>query len=122
MNPLILIFISLLAFVIGQFLLKLALDDEERAAVVPAAKNYRAAFFVAGIGSLTLSFFITLGLLQKQELSYVFPFQGFSVIIVTLGSSIFLKERLTAPLAIGSVLITLGLILVSSSEAPSPLP
>ena len=64
---------------------------------------------------MTLTFFINLGLLQKLDLSFLFPFQGLSVIIVTLGASFFLKERLTVSLVIGALLITAGVMLVSGS-------
>ena len=128
MNPLILllIVISLLAYVAGQLLLKVAMNDgEEEAssaaqqagAAVPAgtSKRKRAGFFAASIACMTVTFFLNLGLMQKLDLSFLFPFQGLSVIIVTLGASIFLKERLTATLIIGALLVTAGVMLVSAS-------
>lgn len=109
-----LILISLATFVAGQFLLKASLDEGKPEAVVPS-KRRRIELFVGGIASMTVSFFLTLGLLQRLDLSVVFPFQGLSVIIITLGASIFLKERLTTPLVIGALLITAGVMLVSAS-------
>ena len=104
MNALILclIVISLLTFVAGQLLLKHAIDGGEPAEGRTLMTGRRR-------------FFVQLGLLQKLELSFLFPFQGLSVIIVTLGASIFLKERLTAPLVLGALLITVGIMLVSAS-------
>ena len=33
---------------------------------------------------MTISFFLTLGLLQRFDLSYLYPFQGLSVIIIAI--------------------------------------
>lgn len=118
MNALLLflIVVSLLTFVAGQLLLKHAIDGGQAAEDRPLMTGRRRMWlFAAGIGNMTISFFVQLGLLQKLDLSFLFPFQGLSVIIVTLGASIFLKERLTLPLVAGALLITLGIMLVSVS-------
>ena len=109
-----LIAISLLSFVAGQLLLKASLDDES----TPERRGWsarRTGLFAAGIFGMTVSFFLNLGLLQRLDLSFLFPFQGLSVIIVTLGACIFLKERLTLPLLTGAILITVGVVCVSAS-------
>ena len=64
---------------------------------------------------MTISFFLTLGLLQRFDLSYLYPFQGLSVIIITLMAAVMLKERLTLQLSIGALLISAGIVLVSLS-------
>lgn len=126
MSPLLLllIIISLLAYVAGQLLLKVAMNDGDEGAsstTDPAAvpdqvsKRKRAGVFAASIACMTITFFLNLGLMQKLDLSFLFPFQGLSVIIVTLGASIFLKERLTVTLIIGALLVTVGVMLVSAS-------
>ena len=108
-----LILLSLLSFVGGQLLLKSALGDEN--AAVPFAR--RATVFAGGIVGMTISFFVNLWLLGRGglPLSFLFPFQGLSVIIVTFGASVFLKERLTLPLIVGALLVTAGVMLVSAS-------
>ena len=75
----------------------------------------RAAIFTGGIVCMTISFFVNLGLLQRLDLSFLFPFQGLSVLIVTFGACLFLRERLTLSLVIGTLLITAGVMLVSTS-------
>ncbi len=113
---LILIFVALLTLVAGQLLLKWALgDDHEAEGVVRPSFTRRAVVFAGGILAMTISFFVNLGLLQRNDLSLVFPFQGLSVIIVTVGASVFLKERLTLPLVAGALLITVGVMLVAAS-------
>jgi uncharacterized membrane protein len=64
---------------------------------------------------MTISFFLTLGLLQRFDLSYLYPFQGLSVIMITVMAAIMLKEKLTLQLTVGSLLISAGIVLVSLS-------
>ena len=105
-----LILVSLVSFVAGQVLLKMALNRHGDGTRRPIA-----GLFAASIFSMTVSFFISLGLLQVLDLSYLFPFQGFNVIITVVSSAVFLKERLSATLIVGAALITAGVILVSAS-------
>ncbi len=68
-----------------------------------------------GIIVLTGWFFIWAGLLQKKDLSYIFPFEGISPVLIVLGASAFLKEKPTAKSWIGIGLISLGVALVAAS-------
>src|SRR5437867_33040 len=68
-----------------------------------------------GIALMTVSFFLTLGLLQRFDLSYLYPFQGLSVIFITLTAAVVLKEKLSLRLIVGAVLISAGIVLVSMS-------
>jgi drug/metabolite transporter (DMT)-like permease len=107
----VLILTALLTFVAGQLLFKRAMEDSHPAGFGrPFLK-----FFIPGIASMTISFFLTLGLLQRFDLSFVYPFQGLSVIIISLTATFLLKEKLSSQLLFGAVLISLGVILVSLS-------
>ena len=103
---------SLLSFVVAQLILK-------RAMVSTAQSGFRNLWFVSrvtlGITLMTISFFLTLGLLQRFDLSYLYPFQGLSVIIISLMAAVMLKEKLTLQLTIGVLLISAGIVLVSLS-------
>ena len=107
---LILILISLITFVAGQLLLKRAMESTIQS-------GYRNSRFISllgfGIFSMTISFFLTLGLLQRYDLSYLYPFQGLSVIIISIAAAILLREKLTLQLTMGALLITAGIVLVS---------
>jgi drug/metabolite transporter (DMT)-like permease len=109
---LILILVSLITFVAGQLLLKRAMESTTEG-------GFRRARFIsllsAGIFLMTISFFLTLGLLQRFDLSYLYPFQGLSVIIISVAAAIVLREKLTLQLTIGALLISAGIILVSLS-------
>jgi drug/metabolite transporter (DMT)-like permease len=108
--PLFLILCALVAFVIGQLLFKHAMETSHRG----FDRNF-AKYFVPGIASMTVSFFLTLGLLQRFDLSYVYPFQGLGVIIISVLGGVVLKEKLSLQLIIGALLISLGVMLVSIS-------
>ena len=107
-----LIVASLLSFVVAQLILKRAMEFSAGAGL----RNLRFISRVAGgIALMTFSFFLTLGLLQRFDLSYLYPFQGLSVIIITLMAAFMLKEKLTLQLTIGALLISAGIVLVSLS-------
>ena len=107
-----LIAVSLASFVAGQLLLKHGMES-----TVDRGFGQRTflIFVIAGTVAMAISFFLTLGLLQKFDLSYIDPFQGLSVIFVSIAAMIFLREKLSLRLALGSLLIAGGLVLVSLS-------
>ena len=103
---------SLLSFVVAQLILKRAME-------ATTTTGFRNVPFISkvtsGIVLMTISFFLTLGLLQRFDLSYLYPFQGLSVIFITLMAAVVLKEKLDMRLAIGALLISAGIVLVSMS-------
>lgn len=109
---LILILTALITFVAGQLFLKRGMD------LTSDASSWRGRvlfFLVSGIFAMTISFFLTLGLLQRFDLSYLYPFQGLSVILIAITAALTLREKMTLQLAIGALLITAGVVLVSLS-------
>ncbi len=108
----VLIVVSLLSFVAAQLILKRAMEFS----ATNGLRNSRFVSLVAiGIALMTVSFFLTLGLLQRFDLSYLYPFQGLSVIFITLLAAVALKEKLSLRLIIGALLISAGIVLVSTS-------
>ena len=107
-----LILIWLAMFVAGQLLFKKAMDLSSAVGF----RNRRTIFTLsAGISVMTISFCLNLGLLQRFDLSYVYPFQGSSIIIIAVLAAIILKEKLTPRLIAGTLLIAAGVVLVSMS-------
>ena len=106
------IIISLVTFVVAQLILKKAM---EFSATHGMRNSYFRSRVAIGVVLMTVSFFLTLGLLQRFDLSYLYPFQGLSVIFITILAAVVLKEKLSARLTIGSLLITAGVVLVSMS-------
>jgi drug/metabolite transporter (DMT)-like permease len=103
-----LIFVALILYIVGQLFLKHAMESD-------LGSIRFTKFFGAGLAAMTFSFFITLGLLQRFDLSYLYPFQGLSVIIISVLAAVMLREKLTARLFLGAALISAGVILVSLS-------
>jgi len=108
----VLIPVALIAFVAGQLCLKRGMESS-------AAKGFHdrkvLAFLGCGIFSMTINFLITLGLLAHLDLSFVYPFQGLSVIIISLAAAVVLREKLNLRLTLGALLISVGVVLVSMS-------
>jgi drug/metabolite transporter (DMT)-like permease len=111
-SALALVLIALIAFVAGQLVLKNAMEASNAAGF--GSKKFLAPFAI-GILFMTISFFLILGLLQRFDLSYIYPFQGLSVIIISVAAAGLLQEKLTARLLIGAALISAGVVLVSIS-------
>lgn len=103
-----LILLALVLFIVGQLLLKHAMEAD-------LGSRRFLQFFVPGLVAMTVSFFITLGLLQKFELSYLYPFQGLSVVVISVLAAVILREKMTPRLLFGAILISAGVFLVSLS-------
>ena len=105
-----LIVVSLLSFVVAQIVLKRAMERSKTSGL----RNSGLVEMIAlGVALMTVSFFLTLGLLQRFDLSYLYPFQGLSVIFIAVTAATVLKETLSLRLIAGTVLITAGIVLVS---------
>lgn len=104
-----LIVLSLVTYVTGQLLVKKGM---ERAT---CGLRTRSCWLAAGIAAMSISFFLTLGLLQRFELSYLYPFNGLSVVLIGFTATLLLGESMTLRLAAGSALIALGVLLVALS-------
>jgi multidrug transporter EmrE-like cation transporter len=108
---LVIVLVALVAHTAGQIFLKHAM------AALNGETGFRSRVvaipFAIGIALMTMQFFLILGLLQRYDLSFVYPFQGLGVIIITLTAGITLREKLSLQLVIGSVLISVGVMLVS---------
>src|SRR5205807_9103218 len=112
LSSLTLILVWLATFVAGQLFFK-------RAMALSSTTGFRDGktllILSGGLFTMTISFLLNLGLLQRFDLSYLYPFQGLSIIMIGLLAAAILKERLTWRLTIGTLLITAGVVLVSMS-------
>lgn len=99
-----------LSSVAGQIFFKRAMSLPEG-----ASRGRFLAIFLSGIAVKALAFFLWLGLLSKFDLSYLYPFEGLSPILLVLGAAVFLREKMTPGLWIGVGLISAGAMLVSAS-------
>ena len=107
----IIVLVALMAAVGGQIFLKKSMQSSHGAA---GFRSRAVAIpFATGIVLMTMQFFLNLGLLQRYDLSFIYPFQGLGVIIITLTAGITLREKLSLQLVVGSILISVGVALVS---------
>ena len=74
---------------------------------------------IRGIGLLTVWFLLWMGLLQKLDLSFLYPFQGISPVLLVLAAVVFLKERADWRTWLGVALITAGTVLVAFTPPTS---
>ena len=104
--------VEILATVAGQLLLKRAMEGSN---TVGLGNRRVLTLFIGGVAGLTISFFLTIALLQHFDLSYFYPIQGSTVVLITIAAVIFLREKLSIQLLAGSLLISAGIALVSVS-------
>ena len=97
-----------LFFVSGQMFFKHAMNEAQ-----PKPLAGKARLLLVGVASQTIWFFLWLGLLQKWELSRIFPFEGLNPLLLVLCAWLILKETLTVESWVGIALITAGLTLVA---------
>jgi undecaprenyl phosphate-alpha-L-ara4N flippase subunit ArnE len=115
MKPLfwVLLVLSQLALVGGQIFLKHAMNATVGESV-SRAKVVRS--FATGIGLLTLWFFLWLALMPMADLSFLYPFEALSPLLLAFAASLILKEKMTVQLWVGMLLIVSGLLVVALSE------
>lgn len=97
-----LVLLAQLAQVAGQILLKKGMTR-------PTGRVPRVA---AGTALLTFWFLAWLRLLQGLDISYLYPFEGLSLVLLVFASRLFLGERMHRSAWIGMTLIVTGMVLV----------
>jgi len=71
----------------------------------------------AGIAVMAVGFFLWMGLMSKFDLSYLYPFDGLNRVLLMIGASVILKEKMTLNLWVGVTLICAGVLIVSRTGA-----
>lgn len=104
--------LSQVCLVTGELLMKCAMEITNE---TPIPWRRFIPRFLSAIGCMSGWFFLWGGVLQRADLSFVYPFEGLSPILVMLGAAVFLKEKLTLRTWIGILLIGSGVALVSAS-------
>jgi drug/metabolite transporter (DMT)-like permease len=106
---LLLVLLAQVALVAGQIFLKHGMNFT-KGATAPARQI--AGNVLAGVVMLTIWFLLWMGLLQRLDLSHVYPFEGISPVLLVLASCVILKETLDWRSWMGVSLIALGTFLV----------
>jgi uncharacterized membrane protein len=79
------------------------------------ATIFRNFFLTLWLVLLVPSILLWLKALSMTDLSFAYPFQSLSLVLITLGAIVFLKEHVTARQWSGIVLILFGIILIAHS-------
>jgi uncharacterized membrane protein len=72
-------------------------------------------FLILGVVLMVASTVLWLKVLSMAQLSFAYPFQSLTLVLISVGSIVFLKERIEVKQWIGIALIILGIVLVSQS-------
>ena len=113
-----LLLLSVLTNTISQLSLKRGIMTVEGvnllqpATLVPVLRN---AFILVWFALLIPSMLLWLKAISMVDLSFAYPFLSLNMVFISLGSVLFLKERVTTKQWSGIILILLGIILISQS-------
>jgi drug/metabolite transporter (DMT)-like permease len=69
--------------------------------------------FLLGVCCMAASFFAFLAVLSRADLSFVLPATSLSFVLATIGARLFLKERISGLRWMGTLLVCVGVALVS---------
>ncbi len=94
----------------GQIFFKLAMGHHWEASRARAMR-----LLAAGVAAMAVGFFLWLGLLGSFDLSFLYPFEGLSRLVLLGAAAFFLQEKITPSLWIGVLLISAGVALVAAS-------
>lgn len=112
--------LSILLDVIGQLAFKLGLDKlPEQVGGFRLLGFWRqiaaAPLLWAGVGAYTVEFVVWLGVLSLAPLSLVFPAASLSYCGVVLGGRVVLGEKVSRRRWLGTLIITVGVMLVCAT-------
>jgi len=117
MSAIILIFVSILLAVSGQFLLKKGMNkignvnlSEVGSVLIKVMSN---GYILTALVVFCVAFFLWLLVLSKFDLSFAYPLVSIGYILVALVSFVFLKENLSLMRWVGIILIAVGSFVVT---------
>lgn len=96
----------------GQLLFKHAMAP---AVGVTQTRKRMAGLLALGIGTQTVYFFLWLGLLEKNPLSKIYPFEGLNPAMLAILAWLVLKEHLSPTAWLGLALVCVGIGIVSGT-------
>jgi drug/metabolite transporter (DMT)-like permease len=100
-----------LFLLIGQLFFKRAMRETP----TPRPRSRMIGQLAIGIFSMSLWFFIWDNLLEGENLSRIFPFEGLNPVLLVLAAWLLFKERLSWNTTAGVLLICGGIFLASGS-------
>lgn len=109
------IFIPIFLSAIAQIILKLGLGNlnTDNGVISFLLKALLSPGVILGLGLYGLGAFLWLIVLSKEDVSFAFPLVSFAYVIAMVLSYFILKEHITTPRVIGSVVIMLGIFIIA---------
>jgi drug/metabolite transporter (DMT)-like permease len=109
---------SIVLDVIGQLCFKLGVDrlpqlDGGFSLRAFWGQVFNAPLLWAGVGAYVIEFFVWLEALSRAPLSLLFPLAALAYCLVVLAGRVVLKERVSPRRWLGTLVITLGVMLVA---------
>lgn len=115
-KPIGFILLSISLAVMGQVFLKIGMSSlKAQPAVTLIVKGLTTPLVLLGLFLYVLSALIWLIVLSRTELSFAYPFIGLSYILILIISWLFLGEDVRLIRWLGTLIICLGVILISRS-------
>ena len=113
MKYVILALLNALLMAVGQTFWKFGMKNQEIVNISDMFKAFTSPFVIAGLFVYGLTMFLWLYVLNKAELSYVYPIQSLAFVFVLILSSVLFREALTVNRIIGVLVICMGAYIVS---------
>ena len=117
MSSIILIFITIILAVTGQFLLKKVMNKIGNISISQISSNllkiFTNVYILTALLIFIIAFLLWLTILSKFDLSFAYPLVAVGYILTALISFIFLKENLTIMRWLGIFLIATGSYIIT---------
>src|SRR5262245_38601774 len=84
-----------------------------KALIGALGRMIRSPYLIGGVACLAVAFFSFISLLSYVDLSFVAPLTAVTYITNTLGARFFLKERISKPRWMGTMLVAIGVAIIS---------
>ena len=114
----VIIFIPILLSAIAQIILKVGLNTitTKHGLVAFFTKALLSPGVIIGLGLYGLGALLWLVVLSREDVSFAFPLVSFAYILAIGLSVIFLKESVTLPRIVGSLVIMIGIFIIACSS------
>ncbi len=111
----VIIFIPIFLSAIAQIILKLGLGNlnTQNGVIRFLLKAFTSPGVIFGLGLYGLGAMLWLIVLSKEDVSFAFPLVSFAYVIAIVLSAVVLKENITPPRIIGSVIIMIGIFIIA---------
>lgn len=104
---------NIIQMVTGQILWKLSVMNKEINSVSNLFKIFLTPYFLIGLTIYACATGLWIYILNKGELSYVYPIQSITFIFAMIADVVIFKENITLTKVLGVTIISLGVIILS---------